>query len=251
MHQYYVYEHWRKDLNQCFYVGIGKVQRKKGTFGFNAKYSRAFECTKRSEFWKNIYKKTEREIKIVFETIFLEQAKSKEIELIRKYGRKAYDKDGILVNFDVGGGLNVCPKRRNIKIIQIEIDTEKVIKIWNQPIDIEKKLGFLRTNIIKCCKKKQITAYGYRWKYLDKSEYDNIYPSSARKKSTNRGVGVNVFDKDNNLLNTFRTVELAAKYYNLDRSTLSRYLSGKQINKYHIFKYRTWDNTPLLGGREF
>ena len=45
--QYYVYEHWRLDKDECFYVGKGKGQR-------------AYEKSKRGSHWENIVRKLER-----------------------------------------------------------------------------------------------------------------------------------------------------------------------------------------------
>jgi hypothetical protein len=45
--QYYVYEHWRLDKDECFYVGKGKGRR-------------AYEKSKRGSHWENIVRKLER-----------------------------------------------------------------------------------------------------------------------------------------------------------------------------------------------
>ena len=244
MHQYYVYEHWRKDKNECFYVGIGKILKLSKVYGFNTKYSRAFEKTKRSDYWKNIVAKTDYSVKIVFESFNKKEIEEKEIELIAFYGRSAYDSSGILVNFSKGGDLNDFPKRRDIRISQIDKNTKKVIKIWDQPKCIEEKLGYLKTNIVKCCRKKQLTAYGFIWKYTDNKNFEHIIPTCARKKNSNRGVGINVIDKNNNTM-LFRTIAEVAKYYNLHISTISKYLSKKTKHKFLDFSYRKWTESRL------
>lgn len=43
----------------------------------------------------------------------------------------------------------------------------KIIHKWNSVREVERELGFNRSNIIKCCKGKLKLAYGYVWKYKD------------------------------------------------------------------------------------
>lgn len=50
------------------------------------------------------------------------------------------------------------------RIIQKTLDN-KVIKIWNSLIEIEKELGFYSTNILKCCKGLQQKGYKYKWEF--------------------------------------------------------------------------------------
>lgn len=86
-----VYRHIRLDTNQPFYIGIGEL-------------SRASFYKGRNNYWKNIYKKCNKNIKIdiLFENLTWEKACEKEIEFIKLYGRK--DKNlGYLVNMTDGG----------------------------------------------------------------------------------------------------------------------------------------------------
>lgn len=85
-----VYRHIRKDNNEVFYIGIGVSKR------------RAFEKVKRSDFWKQITNKTDYIVDILFEDISYEEAKAKEIELIKFYGRRDLGL-GPLVNMTDGG----------------------------------------------------------------------------------------------------------------------------------------------------
>lgn len=236
---FYVYLHRRLDTNEIFYVGIGKTPPPHKVWKHNTKYSRAFEKTKRTQFWKNIICKTDYFVEIYFESESEAEVKLKEQELILLYGRKCCDKNGTLVNFTSGGDRNDGPKNYNIKIIQKDLNSN-VVKIWEQLKDIELELGYLKTNIVKCCRKKQITAYGYFWEY-DNELYKDKYSTTARKKTTNNGVGIELFDKNNKLLKTFRSQQEVADYLNIHRTTVNRYLNSENIkNKYFTLKYRKW-----------
>lgn len=84
-----VYRH-RDNLNNIFYVGIGK------------KESRAFDYRGRSDFWKRHSKKYGVNTEIVAEDISYENAKELEILLISEYGRRNLGQ-GMLVNMTDGG----------------------------------------------------------------------------------------------------------------------------------------------------
>lgn len=88
----YVYRHIRLDKNEPFYIGIGS----------DMTYKRANEKARRSEFWKKIVDKANYEVEILFDDISFEEAKVKEIEFIKLYGRKDLNA-GCLVNLTDGG----------------------------------------------------------------------------------------------------------------------------------------------------
>lgn len=75
--KWYVYKHIRLDKNEPFYIGIGLVKN----------YGRAFSTRFRNDIWKNIAKKTEYKVEILFENLTEYEAKSIEIDLISKYGK--------------------------------------------------------------------------------------------------------------------------------------------------------------------
>ena len=53
---------------------------------------------------------------------------------------------------------------KNKPVIQFDLDGN-VIKEWEKILDIETELGFCNTGITACCKGKQKTSYGFKWKY--------------------------------------------------------------------------------------
>ena len=91
---YYVYEHYKKNNNEIFYVGIGRSE--------DGKYERAGSSLKRNPHWKAVSKKHGFYYKIVFESESRDDVCQKEIDLILEYGRKDL-KAGSLVNKTTGG----------------------------------------------------------------------------------------------------------------------------------------------------
>ena len=88
----YVYRHIRLDKNEPFYIGIGSDMTNK----------RANERARRSEIWKKIVAKSEYEIEILMDGITFDEAKLKEIEFIKLYGRIDLG-NGTLANLTDGG----------------------------------------------------------------------------------------------------------------------------------------------------
>lgn len=84
-----VYQHIRLDTNEIFYIGIGNIKR-------------PYIKINRSKWWKNITKKTDYKIEILYENLSWTNACNIEKELIQYYGRKD-NNTGILVNMTDGG----------------------------------------------------------------------------------------------------------------------------------------------------
>lgn len=102
MGQFYLYRHVRNDLNQPFYIGIGKKKDKKIGFRHNeSEYRRAYSPHSRSGFWYNI-SKNGYEVEIMYESDSHEEIKQKEIEFVKLYGRRSLG-NGPLVNLTDGG----------------------------------------------------------------------------------------------------------------------------------------------------
>lgn len=237
--QYYVYRHIRLDTNQPFYIGIGKKPSVSKIKGWNTEYSRAYEKVKRNKFWKNVVNKTDYKVEILLETNNNHLLKELEKYFISIYGRACCDPLGLLTNFTSGGELNDGPKQRGIRIVQLDKE-QKIIKIWNELKDIQTELGFLKTNIVKCCRKKAVSAYGFYWRYADDTSYDTVYPSAARKKQGNNRNGIIITHKVNKEQKLFRTAQSVAEYLNCDRTTVARYLKKGQSKEYY-FQYQSWN----------
>jgi hypothetical protein len=86
----YLYRHIRKDKNEPFYIGIGKVPNRIDSIQY------------RNKHWHNIVNKCGFISEIIIDDLTWEQAKEKEKEFILLYGR--IDKGtGILCNMTDGG----------------------------------------------------------------------------------------------------------------------------------------------------
>ena len=88
----YVYRHIRLDKNEPFYIGIGSAKN----------FARAYAKNNRNIHWQRIVAKTDYEVEILFDNLSNEDARTKEIEFIRLYGRDDL-KTGSLVNLTDGG----------------------------------------------------------------------------------------------------------------------------------------------------
>lgn len=85
-----VYQHRRLDTNEIFYIGIGKELK------------RAYSRESRNLYWKNIVKKCDYIVEILYNDISWDDACYKEIGLIKLYGRKDLG-TGPLANMTEGG----------------------------------------------------------------------------------------------------------------------------------------------------
>lgn len=84
-----VYRHVRLDTNEVFYIGIGTQER-------------PYKKSNRNKWWKNIVKKTDYRVDILFDDLTWEEACEKEKEFIQLYGRRDLGL-GTLVNMTDGG----------------------------------------------------------------------------------------------------------------------------------------------------
>jgi hypothetical protein len=96
----YLYRHIRLDKNEPFYIGIGS----------DMTFKRAKEKSRRSQLWNKIIAKTDYEVEIIFDDISYHEAKSKEIEFIKLYGRIDLG-NGTLANLTNGGDGTINPSQ--------------------------------------------------------------------------------------------------------------------------------------------
>ena len=52
---------------------------------------------------------------------------------------------------------------RSIRLKQIDKTTDKIIKVWDSMMDIERELGIKHGNISKVCQSKRKSAGGFKW----------------------------------------------------------------------------------------
>lgn len=54
---------------------------------------------------------------------------------------------------------------RSKSILQIDKDTDEIIREWDSGMDIQRELGYSQTNISACCRGIYNQAYGFKWRY--------------------------------------------------------------------------------------
>jgi hypothetical protein len=178
MNKYFVYSHHKED-GTPFYIGLGKVLEKPDYKGEIGIYSRAFQRVKRTESWVNIAYNCNYTITIVKTNLTKEEGLKLENELILKYG-KIIDGSGTLVNLYSPFANQSISQDITLKINQLDLNGN-LVKVWKNPKEIEVHTKYLRTNIVKCCRKKQITAYGFKWEYAEINQFNDLIPTSSRK----------------------------------------------------------------------
>ena len=70
-----------------------------------------------------------------------------------------------LYNINYGTRNYRCTKHRLHKVKQINVKTNKIVKIYNSLQEAEMETKIKYQNISSCCRNKQNTAGGYIWKY--------------------------------------------------------------------------------------
>lgn len=56
------------------------------------------------------------------------------------------------------------------QVYKIDINSNKIIKKYNSISDAKRELKIDNSSISKCCKNKQKTAYGYKWRYANENK---------------------------------------------------------------------------------
>lgn len=111
-------------------------------------------------------------------------------------------------------GLNKISKERKEKakkkIVQIDLKTNKQIKIFDSADDIEKELGIHHGNIAGVCKGRRKSAGGFGWKYLE----EDINKEFHSKKKVAKL-------KDGQIIETFESAADAARSVNRNPNRLA------------------------------
>lgn len=95
--KHYLYQHIRLDTNEPFYIGIGTK------YNHRKDYTRAKAKGKqRNNLWRGITQRVDYIVEILFESDDYEFIKTKEIELVKRYGQ-IIKNNGTLCNLTDGG----------------------------------------------------------------------------------------------------------------------------------------------------
>jgi hypothetical protein len=265
---YYVYEHYKKDTDQIFYVGIGKLE--------NGKYERSNSTTKRNPHWHSTVKKHGFDSRIVFETESRDEVCEKEIELILKYGRKDLD-TGPLVNMTTGGEKTFTMAKESVRkivetkrqngsmelireaarhrmltnnpwkgkthdgfnkkeVYQYEASTGNFVAKYKSITFAHIQMGFVSDKIIsKCLSGENQTGGGYIWYYEYQGEkVDRIRRGIAK----NQLKCVIELDESGNVINEWECITDAAKEIGVTHCAIGQSIREDRLCKGRKFKIK-------------
>lgn len=230
----HVYRHIRLDTNMPFYIGIG----------VDDDFVRAYEDRKgrRSEWWLRIAKKYGFSVDILFENISIEEAKKKEVEFIKLYGREDLG-TGTLINQTNGGdGCNgwMADKATKEKMKA----AAKIRGTWmlNTPEIIEKRANSMRGkkrtiqqrgNISKSLKGKKQPI-----ELIEKIRATKLLPENVEK-SRNQPNCKKVICLNNGIV--YRSAAEASRQLGIERSAISMCCLGTR-NHTQNFKFTYYKN---------
>ena len=264
---YYVYEHYKKDTDQIFYVGIGKIE--------SGKYNRANSLAKRNPHWNAVVKKHGFYSKIVFESEDRDDVCDREIDLIFFYGRKDLG-TGPLVNKTSGGEktfimsedsvsngvqkrtengtYNKCAeiaRERMLtnnpwkgkthdgfnkkEVFQYDAEPGNFVGKYKSIRFASQALGFSSNKVIsKCLSGENQTGGGYIWYYSYQGEKVNRIRRGIAKDQLKAVVEI---DQDGNILNEWECIADAAKNFGVTSSAI-----GQSLKKGKNFRGRILKN---------
>lgn len=106
----------------------------------------------------------------------------------------------------------------NCKILQYDLNTKEVIASYNSTGDAAKSVNGDRGRIAACCNNKYgcKSHCGFGWKY------SNINKSYGNGKSKI----IHQIDANDNIINTFNSLNEAAKYFNVGKTAIHNVLKG-------------------------
>jgi hypothetical protein len=251
MNNYYVYFHKNPITKEIFYVGLGKDKRA--------------WSSKRNIFWKNYVKKYgEPIIEIYKNNISIYQAAELEIELIKKYGRRGYDKDGILLNKSTGGEFTAYGSIKSQKskdLISLKLKDKPKHTLESKQKIREKHLGRKCSqetknkmskprkegtgyNISKANKGRKSGFEGHKHTQETKNKIYNIDRNTKislklkGRTCPNIGKSILQYDLEGNFIKEWTSAAIAAKELNIKYSQIYRNLTNIQNKQKFIWKYK-------------
>lgn len=133
--------------------------------------------------------------------------------------------------------------RKNIKKVAYIDDNNNIIKIFNSCSEASQELNVNCSSVNKCCKG-QIKSCGenkYKFEYINsKKEIMNIDNNTVEKlKKNKKPKKINVYNKNNILLETCNTITETSKKYKVNNKTIIAHCDNKvkYPNSDYYFKY--------------
>ena len=241
----YVYRHIRLDTMQPFYIGFGSDN--------SEFYKRAYNKTKRNEYWKRIVEKSGYRVDILVDGLTRSDALEKEIEFIKMYGRVNMN-NGILCNLTDGGegtlgSIRTLEQRTKLKGImgkwmlgkKHSEETKKKMSIRSSNISEEtrKKLSLAskgRKHSFESIQKMRIAQIKTPMTEEVKEKVRQSHLNLSQEKKDRQNAGRHSFYisafyvKTNEKIGDFKSVNKCAEYLKISASTVSRYINGISKN---------------------
>lgn len=229
--RYYVYRHFRLDIGETFYIGIGS--KRKDAQGKTQKQllARAYNKRGRSIFWKRIVTKTDYKVDIIYQSNFVDKVKQKEIEFIAFYGRRDLGL-GTLVNMTNGGdGMSECRVYKLCKSVYLLNSDLSIKKEFDTIIECAKYVKGNRHVLSNVCRNKKLI---YKSNLVCfKDDYNDIIKNVPFLKDK---FVVHQFDKNNNFIREYKQIK-DVEEYGFNKSNVSRCLTGDNYShKNYKFK---------------
>lgn len=216
---YFIYRHVRLDKNEVFYIGVGTKKLNKN---YKEQYARAYLKANRNIFWKNIVKKTQYFIEVIYESSDYNFILKKETEFISLYGRRDLGK-GTLVNLTNGGEGVIGLKHPHSE------ETKKKISnaLKNKPKSEEHKQ---KLSIIK---QRNKPVFWKNKKFSEEHKQKLRKPKKRIKISNSNKGKPNIKNTQNNRKNYKIVLGEQEQFYYVNQKELSKILkiSHRTINK--------------------
>lgn len=230
---YYIYRHTTLDTNEVFYIGIGKVSKRRVNSKIRSSYfERAYNKTRRNSFWKRVENKHKYTVEILSQNLTEEFVKELEVILISYYGRRDLNL-GSLVNLTNGGEgfVNLNKTEEHKKKIGIALKgrivsekTREVLRLANTGKKLSQEAKNHLSNLYKG------TRLGIENPFFGKTHTEE----NKQKWSDAKSRGKNKNAKIVLCLQTgvfYDCVKDACETYNINYSTLRSMLQGVNKNK--------------------
>lgn len=224
--KHYIYYHRDYNTNDIIYIGVG-YNKRAWTFKWG-----------RNKYYLNyIQKYGIPNVEIIKEKLYEDEAYDIEIKLIKQYGRKGIDENGILLNRSEGGKTSAKGNKQYItqewkdkignanrgkikhnnkskesisnknskSVLQYDLE-DNFIKEWKSVIEIENKLGFDKNQLYRYLQNKlNLLPYGFIWKYKENTDNRNNRP----------GKSVIQYDLNNNFIKEWKRISDAIRETNI------------------------------------
>lgn len=212
MNNWYTYRHRRNDTNKVFYVGIGKTK------------NRPYSKSNRNKYWHNT-SNLGYSVEIIATHLSKEEASELEMFLISLYGRRDLGL-GTLVNMTDGG-------EGTVNIIWSETSRKKKSEEMKGKLVGDKNPMYGRKISDATKEKIRIKNSGTNSvRYGVKHTLETVQIMTQRKTGKNNPRATCLIDTVTGII--YSTVKEASEKLNINRKTLSAYLTGRAKNKTNL-----------------